>query len=277
MDIVERKYFLVNDDWMETDRADLPEYEGQKVYELIRVQDGIPLFLEDHLNRFRKSAEKVGIPLTVEDADIRRSIAHMISKNDVNEQNLKLLFGRDQEGKSALTYYFVKSVYPPSSYYEEGINVSLLHLERMDPSIKLQREEYQKAVLAERERKQVHEVLLVDENERVTEGSRTNLFLVKDNQIWTPPSKRALLGIVRKQVLLICRDMHIEIGEKEITVSDLYEAEGLFLTGTGNDVLPISAVEGEPIPTITDPIIQEIMLQYQRVVEDYKRNYHASI
>lgn len=273
MDTVERDYFLVNGEWLESTSQELPAFQGKTVYELIRVQDGIPLFLEDHLERFRNSAHYIGVPLILEDEEIRQNIAQLIERNRVSEQNLKLLYGQGESGQPQLAYYFVKSFYPPASYYEEGIPVTLFHLKRMDPNVKLQREEYQKAVLAEREKRQVHEILLVDEAERVTEGSRTNLFMVKDNQIWTPPSKRALLGIVRKQVLLICRDLNVEVGEREITVPDLYEAEGLFLTGTGNDVLPIAEVEGRPIPTMTNPLVQEILLQYQRVVDEYKREY----
>lgn len=273
METVERDYFLVNGEWQETAVKELPVYQGKTVYELIRVQDGIPLFLEDHLERFRKSAHYVGVELELEDKEIHQNIVRLIERNGVDEQNLKLLYGQNEIGQPQLTCFFVKSFYPPASYYEEGIPVTLFHLERMDPNVKLQWEEYQKAVLAEREKRQVHEILLVDEQERVTEGSRTNLFMVKDNQIWTPPSKRALLGIVRKQVLLICRELDVAVGEREITVSDLYEAEGLFLTGTGNDVLPIAEVEGQPIPTMTNPLMQELLLQYQRVVDEYKREY----
>lgn len=62
-------------------------------------------------------------------------------------------------------------------YYEEGIATSLFRIERLDPNIKLVRSDYQKAVLQERADKGVYELLLVDGNEQITEGSRTNVFL----------------------------------------------------------------------------------------------------
>lgn len=93
---------------------------------------------------------------------------------------------------------------PAKSYYEEGIATSLFRIERLDPNIKLVRSDYQKAVLQERADKDVYELLLVDGNEEITEGSRTNVFFVKGKELYTPPANAVLLGIVRKKVFEIC-------------------------------------------------------------------------
>src|SRR5699024_10753111 len=92
-----------------------------------------------------------------------------------------------------LLAFFTKSPYPPASYYQNGIKTTLLNLEREDPNIKIQREEYQKTVLAEREKTGSYEVLLVDQEGNVTEGSRSNLFIVKGDKLYTSPAKNVLL------------------------------------------------------------------------------------
>lgn len=79
------------------------------------------------------------------------------------------------------------------------MHTTLLKLERTDPNVKVLRTDYQKAVLAERKKQRAHEVLLVDQTDHVTEGSRSNLFIVKNNILYTSPAKNVLLGIVRKK------------------------------------------------------------------------------
>lgn len=271
MEKVEGPYYLLNDDLVRNeDSGSYPEFEGRTVYELIRVQDGIAIFLEDHLDRFFRSAAYLDLPLPATAESIAERIYRLIAANQVGEQNLKFILGKNAQGQSMLWIFFTQSIYPPKSYYEEGIATSLFRIERLDPNIKLIRSDYQKAVLQERQDKGVYELLLVDGNEEITEGSRTNVFFVKGNELYTPPAKAVLLGIVRKKVFEICKKRQIPINETAIPVEWVKDAEGAFVSGTGNNVLPISKIGTVAIPTMDNPVVQTIMADYAEMVRLYK-------
>ena len=272
LEIVEGPYYLLNEELIKNeDGGKHPEFEGRTVYEVIRVQDGIAIFLEDHLDRFFRSAAYLDLPLPATAEMIEDRFYRLIAANQVGEQNLKFILGKTAEGESVLWIFFAQSLYPPKSYYEEGIATSLFHIERLDPNIKLVRSDYQKAVLQERADKGVYELLLVDANEEITEGSRTNVFFVKGNELYTPPAKAVLLGIVRKKVFEICANRKIPINETAIPVAWIKDAEGAFVSGTGNNVLPISKIGSVAIPTMDNPIVQTIMADYAEMVKAYKQ------
>jgi branched-chain amino acid aminotransferase len=277
MEKIEGQFYFVNERLEKTeDSAAFPVFEGQTVYELIRVQDGIALFLEDHLERFFRSAAYLDLPPDATPSDIAERIYKLTEANQVNEKNVKLILGKGTSGESLLWIFFTQSIYPLAAYYEKGIRTSLFHIERLDPNIKLVRADYQKAVLQERAEKDVYELLLVDANEEITEGSRTNVFFVKGSALYTPPAKSVLLGIVRKKVFEICEKRQIPIHELPIPVAWIDSCEGAFVSGTGNNILPISAIGEEAIPTMTNEIVQTILSDYAELVKQYKDNHGSA-
>ena len=266
MEYVEQKLYYHNDKEQSTDNLyPFEQLTEKNVYEVIRVKEGIPLFLEDHLRRFRSSALSIGIPLTDSDNTLNSRLYQLINKNSAFDQNIKLIWSKD----IGLLAFFTKSFYPPTSYYQTGIKTTLLNLERENPNIKLQREEYQKTVLAKRERTGAYEVLLVDQDDNLTEGSRSNLFIVKEDKLYTSPAKNVLLGIVRSKVVDICRQQKIDIIEQKIPVSELNTIDGAFISGTGNDILPIASINNIELESIKNPIILTIMREYYRLVNQY--------
>ena len=266
MEYVEQKFYYHNDQEQSTDNLQpFEQLTGKNVYEVIRVREGIPLFLEDHLRRFRASALSVGIPLTDSDDILINRLYQLVAKNGVSDQNIKLIWNKD----IGLLAFFTKSPYPPASYYQTGMKTTLLKLEREDPNIKIQREEYQKIVLAEREKTGSYEVLLVDQEDNVTEGSRSNLFIVKGDKLYTSPAKTVLLGIVRSKVVAICQQQQIDIIEQNIPVTELNTIDGAFISGTGNDVLPIASIDSITLDSTKNPVVSTIMREYDRLVKQY--------
>ena len=112
-------------------------------------------------------------------------------------------------------------------------------------------------------------MLLVDQEDNLTEGSRSNLFIVKGDKLYTSPAKNVLLGIVRSKVVDICRQQQIDIIEQKIPVSELNTIDGAFISGTGNDILPIASINNIALESIKNPIILTIMREYYRLVNQY--------
>ncbi|MCI3029286.1 aminotransferase class IV [Desemzia sp. C1] len=266
MEQIERSSYFHNSDEVATGNTQVfQELNGKSVYEVIRVQEGIALFLEDHLERLRKSASFIHLQLTDSDEILTERIYRLIASNKVVDQNIKIICNQ----AVGMLLFFTKTVYPPSEFYETGMHTTLLKLERPDPNLKIQRDEYQKTVLRERQKKGAYEVLLVDQEDYVTEGSRSNLFIVKDGKLFTSPAKNVLLGIVRKKVFEICRKKEIQICEETISVVQLESIDAAFITGTGNNVLPIRSIEDWLVKSAEQPLVKTIMHEYDRMVSVY--------
>lgn len=92
MEQVEENFYFINDQKIPTEQNALfDELEGKNIYEVIRVQQGIPLFLEDHLERFRASAVATGLQLNDSDTVLTKRIYHLVSLNHVVNKNIKLI------------------------------------------------------------------------------------------------------------------------------------------------------------------------------------------
>lgn len=88
------------------------------------------------------------------------------------------------------------------------------------------------------------EGLALDDAGHVAEGSAENVFLVKDGVLFTPPASSSLLpGITRDCVMILARDLGIEVREQAVPRGALYTADEVFLTGTSAEVAPVRSVD----------------------------------
>jgi branched-chain amino acid aminotransferase len=109
----------------------------------------------------------------------------------------------------------------------------------------------------------------------VAEGTGENLFIVQDGVLITPPeSSGALMGITRSSVMTIARDLGYDITEREMTRSDVYTADEVFLTGTAAEVTPVREVDDRPIGGgERGPITKEIQQTFFAAVKGQDDRY----
>lgn len=234
-------------------------------YEVIRVIHGIPLFMNEHLERMRRSVLKSGIALDTD--SLQNSLVEFIKRNEVPERNLRIsLYCKpDHHGDYNYLAYFIESHYPSKESYMRGVKTDLAPLQRKNPNVKLEnptlRESADSAILMS----QIHEVLLVNNAGFITEGSRSNFFAIKNQTIITPPSQDVLEGVTRKKVIEVAKQNGISVEERVIHTSELDQIHGAFLTGTSPRVLPISQIGQRTyvIPLLT----QQILTYYDQAAE----------
>ena len=257
----DNKYVLINHNVLLVSEAEVPDNE-KGIYEVIRVIDGIPLFFEDHYARFCKSAEIAGITLGFEEAELFRLLRKLIEKNATKGGNI--LISKDKN----LVAHFISHNYPTDEMYNEGVVCRLLFAERMNPNAKiLHTEARQKAnkLLAE---SGCYEVLLVDHNGFVTEGSRSNVFFVSGDKIFTAPGSQVLLGITRQKAIETARSMQTEVIEKEIHTSEIQQFDAAFITGTSPKILPIRQIDSV-ILDVKNSKMSQLMQEYDRMIANY--------
>ena len=231
--------------------------DGNSVYEVIKLIEGVPLFFEDHLARMQRSAALMGAGIEKPPAQVRAEINELVEKNGCDDINVKLVWYPEKEGSIFLTY-FVRQDFPDDGAYRRGVHTILYDGERRNPQIKAVKTSYRERVRAVREAAGAYEALLVDDKGFISEGTRSNLFFLMDHQLCTPPSDAVLLGVTRQHVMALCRVLAIDVHEKMLHKDDLNRIEAAFITGTTIDILPIGSIGRLQLASVGHPVIQTI-------------------
>ena len=231
--------------------------DGNSVYEVIKLIEGVPLFFEDHMARMHRSAALLEADIKKPTWQVRAEINELMGKNGCADINVKLVWYPEQVGSIFLTY-FVRQDFPDEGAYRQGAHTILYDGERRNPQIKAVKTSYRERVRAVRVTAGAYEALLVDEKGFISEGTRSNLFYLIDHQLCTPPSDAVLLGVTRQHVMALCRRLAIDVQEKMLHRDDLNRIEAAFITGTTIDILPIGSIDRLQLASVGHPVIQTI-------------------
>jgi branched-chain amino acid aminotransferase len=108
----------------------------------------------------------------------------------------------------------------------------------------------------------------------ITEASRSNVFFIKNEKIYTSPVSMVLPGITRKKVLYVCDRLNIKVEMRNISVSELSDFESCFLTGTARKIVPVKRIEGITFDP-RNAILNEVSNEFEKLVQEYiKANKH---
>lgn len=214
---------------------------GIALYEVIRIVSGKPLFLEDHLERLTNSASQVEQNIWLNFTQVKESIEKLITLNDCPFGNIKLVFHIDGKNKTFLAY-FIKHYYPNNDQYNKGV-ITLVHpAERPIPNAKIYNHSLRSKTDDLIRDAEIFEVLLLNSMGNITEGSRSNLFFIKNNELHTAIDADVLHGIVRGKVIESAKELKIPIRKHTIKYDDLPSYDAAFLTGTSLLILPIKRI-----------------------------------
>lgn len=260
--MVIHRFFIEDGNLLET--TQFQPITGIEIYEVIRVIRGIPLFTGDHLKRFYHSAWLCHLEIPVDEDTIRCYLKTLIRSNGVEEGNIRFSYCFRPAGK--FQAYFIPHFYPGPEMMEKGVECELLSAERPDPNAKVVHANLRDKANQLISEKGVYEVLLLNTRGEFTEGSRSNLFFLKQGCVVTSPSEEVLPGITRQKVLQWLSDSGKPVEFRNLPLEELPGTEGAFLTGTSPKILPISMIGDVRFPVIS-PVIREIMEAYDRMIE----------
>ena len=238
------------------------------VYEVIRVINEIPLFLEDHLERFFRSLEINELETDISHRQIKSRLKALIEINKLNTGNIRfqLAFPKNQ---NAIFYAWVSPFfYPSQSQYEQGVNCSLYLSKRPNPNAKLVVHKIREATAKEISSKNVFEVILHNQEGEISEGSKSNLFFIKNNSLFTSPAGKVLIGVTRTKVFDLCKKLNIEIVQKSLFRNELIGFESAFLSGTSIKLLGIKTIDKYNFTT-KNPILELLTIRYEELIQNY--------
>lgn len=244
--------------------------DATTVYEVVRIIEGIPLFLEDHFDRLQNSLKIQGFKFELAFSEFKSEIIRLVELNRITTGNVKFEFIRSGE-QDSWRLLFIPHSYPSGEEYKNGVTVDLLFAERSNPNAKV----IQKTV---RERanqlisdKKLYEVLLVNQQNQITEGSRSNVFFVKGGVFYTAPTSMVLVGITRLKVLDLLKKLDFRIVEEAILVDQIDQFDAVFLTGTSPKVLPVARV-GNLNYSASNSSVLALIDEYNGVINNYIEN-----
>jgi len=231
---------------------------GDSIYETIRTSGGRPFLLERHLERLRASAAALHLDLDRTLEDDHRGVDEALAAAANPESIIRIVVTR---GEGDIGYGQDLCPHPSSLIYvrpthplhdpetRPGIRVVILSVLRNDPrtvSPAIKSGNLLNNILGahEAEERGVQEGIMLNPAGQVAEGTMTNLFIVKDGVVRTPPLEDGILpGITRGFVLEVARDIGVSIREESFPPANLLAADEAFLTGTTRAVQPILSVD----------------------------------
>lgn len=266
------KKFIYNGETLSTEKFDtIYEDRFPSIYEVIRIMNGVPLFLEEHYERFVNSAKILGFKLNISIEEIKDNISKMININEIDNYNIKIVINNLSGKNSSQYYFFISSNYPGEDMYKNGIKTITYRAVRENPNAKVINKNLRDEINRLLKEKDCYEALLVNEQGDITEGSRSNTFFIMDGKVYTSPSEGVLLGITRQRIISLCMKNNIEVIEKPVSVSDLPSCDALFMSGTSPKVLPISKVDDADFSTHN-----ELLLRIMKIYDDEIKAYIES-
>lgn len=244
-------------------------FEGIRAY---RTGDGPAIFrLTDHIKRLFRSAQiyRMEIPYTVD--ELIEATKETIRVNKVKSCYIRPIAFR---GYGGMGLYPMEvpvnvsiAVWPWGAYLGEigikkGVRVKISSFRRNDPNAIPPAAkacgQYLNSILAKIEvvAAGYEEAILLNSEGLVSDGSGENVFIVKNNELITPPIYTgALEGITRDSIIEIARDNGLDVTERELVRTDLYLADEVFFTGTAAEIVPIREIDdrviGDPGPITT--------------------------
>lgn len=243
------------------------------IYEVIRIIDRTPLFFHEHYQRFADTAATkpiAGIPSILE---FRTMLDAFIAGFDKTDYNIKVIF---EVESSDLYFYENPSSYPEESLYREGIPTALMAYQRKNPHAKITNLDLTAQATALREKTGAYEVLLVDPQGLITEGSRSNVFFIKEGSIHTPPLQSILPGVTRKLIMETCQNMNINFYEINIYSKNIHTYEGAFISGTSPKILPIRTIGELELHSAKLPLMKNLMTRFDQRIRTDLENYRKS-
>lgn len=230
---------------------------GDGVYEVIRIYHGKYYLFDEHVDRLFRSAEAIQINLPFSKQEISDRLLELLEKNNMTSDGqvyLQVTRGSATRGHAFPVdtvpnlYAYVKDLPRKSALMESGVSAITRRDTRWE-NCYIKSLNLLPNVLAKQEavENNAFEAILHKDGV-VTEGSSTNIYMVKSGIIYTfPATKRILHGCVRMAVERFTGDLDIPFIEEAFSTNDIPLADEMFLTSSTSEVMPIVQVDGQKI------------------------------
>ncbi|MCK5254443.1 MAG: aminotransferase class IV [Deltaproteobacteria bacterium] len=255
---------------------------GDGLFETMRAYQRRIFRLEHHLQRLFLSLEYLKFLIPFNFDYLKEAIYNTIEANRLEDAYIRLTVTRgegatvpDPATCKAPNLIIITREYVPysSALYQKGYKGKIVGVKPSPhmPTISMKTLNFLNHIIAKMEAKAsgFNEGIMVNTDGFVTEGTVSNIFMIKEGSLFTPAKEVGLLpGVTRQAVLEIAEAKGLKTREAKITVNELLMAEEAFLTNALIEILPLVGVDERPLGKgIPGPLTQELMSAYKELVK----------
>ena len=259
---------------------------GDGVWEGIRLHEGVLVFLEEHLARLYQGAKAIALDIGMTRQELTARLYQLIEANQMQtgvhvrlmitrgikktpSQDPRLVVG----GPTIVIIAEYKQANPATR--ETGIRLFTSTVRRgspdyLDPRLNCHSKLHEVIALTQALNAGADEALMLDIHGFVSTCNATNFFIVRSGEVWTSTGQYCMNGITRGKVVELCRKQGIPVYEKNFSLTDVYDADEAFVTGTFAGLIPVRDVDGR---TIGDghswPLMERLSGLYYEAIGDF--------
>lgn len=235
---------------------------GDAVWEGLRVYNGKIFFFWQHVDRLLESARTLAFTDIPSREFIRDAIFKTLETNGMKDGvHIRLTLTRGEKVTSGMdprlnqkgSCLIVLAEWKPPVYdNENGIELITSHIIRNSPHFldsKIHHNNLLNNILAKIQANfcEADDAIMLDSNGFVAETNATNIFMVKSNELYTPGTDACLPGITRSVVIMLAKVLNIACYERNISISEFYNADEVFTSGTMGEITKVNSIDGRII------------------------------
>ncbi|MDC0917529.1 aminotransferase class IV [Candidatus Marinimicrobia bacterium] len=258
---------------------------GDGVWEGIRLHKSKLVFIDDHLDRLYASANGISLKISYTRNEIVNQINKVLSKNNMdNDIHIRLIISR---GDKITPYQNPNANVGPINLviipeykktnpatYKKGVVIG--RVPNIRPNEHILSPHYNtlsklNCILASIEANKLgyDEGIMNDINGNVSTCNSTNLFFIKDNQVFTSTGEYCLNGITRSKAIKMCSENNIKCHEINFSYDNIKDCDEAFVTGTFAGIIPVSKLENRKLKSIhSDSLVNRIRLLYDNHIQN---------
>jgi branched-chain amino acid aminotransferase len=256
---------------------------GDGIFEGIRAYNGRVWKLSEHLDRLYSCAKTIWMEIPISWKEMEEVVLETLRRSDLQDAYIRLVVSRGAGDlgldprkcpKPTIVCIADKINLFPAEVYEKGMNVISVGTRRtsvdsLSPQVKSLN--YLNGIMAKISAVTLGypEVIMLNKEGYVCEGTGDNVFMVKKGKLITPPTHLGILpGITREAIMEIGRDMGYSVEEGVFTLHDVYTADEFFLSGTAAEIVPVVQADSRVIGTGNPgPITQRLIGRFRELTQ----------
>jgi branched-chain amino acid aminotransferase len=259
---------------------------GDGVWEGLRVWNGHPAFLKEHLDRLCGGAAAIGLDIGLTRAELTARIYETLAANEMSADgvHIRLMVTRGVKavpyqdprlgGGPATVIIVARHDRPSEELIARGLSLFTVHVRRappdtLDPKLNSHSKLSDVLALIQAQQAGADEALMLDPLGFVSTCNSTHFFVVRGGEVWTSTGEYCLAGITRRSVLRICADVGIPAHERRFSLTDVYGADEAFVTGTLAGIVPVHTIDGRTIGEgKRGLVVERLQLLYDKLARD---------
>ena len=258
---------------------------GDGVWEGLRLHKGTLLFLDEHLDRLFQGAKAIDLDIGKTREELVEALQETIQANDMTTDiHVRLMITRgikktpSQDPRLTLgdptIVIIAEHKRPDPVTIEAGVRLFTSTVRRgspdyLDPRLNCHSKLHEVIALVQALKAGADEALMLDIHGFVSTCNATNFFIVKSGEVWTSTGQYCMNGITRGKVIELCLANKIPVHQKNFSLTDVYDADEAFVTGTFAGLTPVTNVDGRDIGNRdgNQPMTKNLTQLYQELVE----------